>query len=575
MFFIPSIAPLPLIPPFLRMHSSLYASSSCSQPRPSLQLEQQPRGVTAEMTEKLDFLHREMANLRMECDRLISKHEIVKQSLNQSGTAFDTPSSAYNTGGESCRSLTPEGLNCVECQSCITIAQQPTCLPPPFKVTSPLQQKKRFGEQPRDRCSLIYHNTSASYHPSMHDSSDYTRNGFDRSINDDVIYGSSMLQMTSPPSPRTQRSSHHFSPNSLRMPSSSPIRRSQQLQPLQQSAAGPSCPASPQPLRRATQLEMQRMQQMQPQRLHRSKGMESPIPPSPDLIYRNGAAAMMVRGDTPRPSPAPESAPSGEAAALAERLRAYQAPPSPAMTRQPPPVFVTPVPPSRVKKKRSYSLIKLLSRSSVTAQKPHTPHPETLFLFERPVDHFDLQCGRSEEDDATLTRDREGSTTVVEPTVIGCSTRTLNGNDVQYKWKVKRRCDGSRYVVKRPVRSQVLKKREAQLLRERPGITTDDDALSGIKLGQFIPRDDRKRVLEREKAKKRRRQQRVLLAAETANTEQPIISLSQLKQHRKQADMLLDDFSTTREWLSQRNRLEPSTSTIRRPSSRIPTVTTV
>ncbi|GMS96313.1 hypothetical protein PENTCL1PPCAC_18488, partial [Pristionchus entomophagus] len=562
--------------------------SSCSQRQPSLQPLQLPRGVTAEMSDKLDFLHREMANLRMECDRLISKHEIVKQSLNQSGTAFDTPSSAYNTGGESCRSLTPEGLNCVECESCSTATQQPSCLPPPFKVTSPLQGRRRFfADQPRDRSSLIYHNTSASYHPSMMESIEYPRNGFDRSLNDDVIYGSSMLQMPSPPSPRLQRSSIHITPhnNSLRMPSSSPIRRCQQ-----QPAAGPSCPASPQPLRRATQMEMQQaklqlqqQQQLPPLRLHRSRGIpaEAAVPASSDLVYRNGGATVAGRGDTPRPSPAPEGAPSGAAAELAQRLRQQEAPPSPVIGRGggPPPVFVTPADPPVVKKKRSYSLIKLLSRSSAAPPKPPPPppQPDTLFMFERPVDEFVLDCDKTDEDDATLTRDRDGSTTVVEPTLVGSSTRTAiaASNDVQYKWKVKRRCDGSRYIVKRPVRSQVLKKREAQLLRERPGITTDDDALSSIKLGQFIPRDDRKRVLEREKAKKRRRQQRVLQAAETANTEQPIISLSQLKQHRKQSNMLLDDFSTTREWLSQRNRLEPSTSTSRRPSSGIPTVTTV
>ncbi|KAF8373228.1 hypothetical protein PRIPAC_79657 [Pristionchus pacificus] len=545
------------------MHSSIYSTTGRPPPPPSVQqlqqlqqqplLQQHPRGVTAEMSDKLDFLHREMANLRMECDRLISKHEIVKQSLNQS----------------------------LQCQSCITIAQQPSTLPPPFNVTSPLQQKKRFGEQPKDmrgdRSSLIYHNTSASYHPSMLRSVDYPRNGFDNYINDDVIYGTSMLQMTSPPSPRLQRSSMHINNNSLRMPSSSPIRRSQQLQP----AAGPSCPASPQPLRRAAQLELQQQQQVQhlQPRLHRSRA-EAPPPPAPpstDLIYRNNGAsvaALLGRGDTPRPSPAPESAPSFAAAALAERLRASEAPSSPAARRAltPPPVFVTPVPPPTVKKKRSYSLIKLLSRA-VPPKPPPPPPPH--FMFEQPGDEFVLNCDRSEEDEATLTRDRDGSTTVVEPTFIGSSTRTITGNDVQYKWKVKRRCDGSRYVVKRPIRSQVLKKREAQLLRERPGITTDDDALSGIKPGQFIPRDDRKRVLEREKAKKRRRQQRVLQAAETANTEQPIISLSQQKQHRKQAGMLLDDFSTTREWLSQRNRLEPSLSTSRRPSTGIPTVTTV
>ncbi|GMT25656.1 hypothetical protein PFISCL1PPCAC_16953, partial [Pristionchus fissidentatus] len=374
-----------------------------------------------------------------------------------------------------------------------------------------------------------------------------------------------------------QRSSMHMD-NSLRMSSNSPIRRSQQLQ---QAAAGPSCPASPQPLRRSVQLEMLQQQQAAAlPRLHRSRGLQQeqqqPLPavaaPPPDLIYRN-SGALLGRGDTPRPSPAPEGAPSSAAAALAERLRAEAPEPS---SRLPPRVIVTPAPGLPVKKKKSYSLIKLLSRTVAAAPKP--PPFEAQFSYEHPAvaGEFVLNCDPSEDEATIKVYERGSATTVVAPTVIGSmQSRPAVANDVQYKWKVKRRCDGSRYVVKRPVRSQVLKKREAQLLRERPGITTDDDALSYIKLGQFIPRDDRKRLLDREKAKKRRRQQKVLEAAESACTEQPIISLSQLKQHRKQADMLLDDFSTTREWLSQRNRLEPTSTTSRRPSTGIPTVTTV
>lgn len=33
------------------------------------------------MCEKLAKMQREMASLRMECDRLINKHELVKQTL--------------------------------------------------------------------------------------------------------------------------------------------------------------------------------------------------------------------------------------------------------------------------------------------------------------------------------------------------------------------------------------------------------------------------------------------------------------------------------------------------------------
>ncbi|KAK6043659.1 hypothetical protein COOONC_18836 [Cooperia oncophora] len=79
---------------------------------------------------------------------------------------------------------------------------------------------------------------------------------------------------------------------------------------------------------------------------------------------------------------------------------------------------------------------------------------------------------------------------------------------------VKRRCDGSRYVVKRPARNQILKKRAAQLIRERTGISTDDDAMSELKM---------------------------------------IVQLSQRKMQRRKEKMLLDGFVTTQEVLSQRN----------------------
>ena len=49
---------------------------------------------------------------------------------------------------------------------------------------------------------------------------------------------------------------------------------------------------------------------------------------------------------------------------------------------------------------------------------------------------------------------------------------------------MKRRSDGSRYVVRRAVRGEVLKKREAEINRERTGISTDDDAMSDLKVIQ-------------------------------------------------------------------------------------------
>ncbi|CAJ0604073.1 unnamed protein product [Cylicocyclus nassatus] len=123
---------------------------------------------------------------------------------------------------------------------------------------------------------------------------------------------------------------------------------------------------------------------------------------------------------------------------------------------------------------------------------------------------------------------------------------------IVYKWKVKRRCDGSRYVVKRPARSQILKKRAAQLIRERTGISTDDDAMSELKLGHFHTREERKKHLEEERKRKIRNQQK-LIESKISPSDQMIVQLSQRKMQRRKEKMLLDGFVTTQEVLSQRN----------------------
>ncbi|CAJ0568577.1 unnamed protein product, partial [Mesorhabditis spiculigera] len=115
---------------------------------------------------------------------------------------------------------------------------------------------------------------------------------------------------------------------------------------------------------------------------------------------------------------------------------------------------------------------------------------------------------------------------------------------------VKRRCDGTRYVVKRPVRNQVLKKREAQLNKERTGISTDDDAFSGVKLGHYFCREDRKKQLEHERMRKIRHEQRIN-QAKLANTDKLIVDMAYRKMARRQAP--LDAFTSTREYLSQRH----------------------
>lgn len=79
-------------------------------------------------------------------------------------------------------------------------------------------------------------------------------------------------------------------------------------------------------------------------------------------------------------------------------------------------------------------------------------------------------------------------------------------------WKVKRRPDGTRYIVRRPAKNRVIKERSARLNVERLRndiTTTEDDTISEIKTGRYWTREERKKHIE--KAKERRQQQQHML----------------------------------------------------------------
>ena len=73
--------------------------------------------------------------------------------------------------------------------------------------------------------------------------------------------------------------------------------------------------------------------------------------------------------------------------------------------------------------------------------------------------------------------------------------------DVPMEWVVKRRPDGSRYIVRRPrLRRRLLRERARQLDQERrgAGTTTDDDgAASELKLGRYWTREERRQHIQR------------------------------------------------------------------------------
>lgn len=73
------------------------------------------------------------------------------------------------------------------------------------------------------------------------------------------------------------------------------------------------------------------------------------------------------------------------------------------------------------------------------------------------------------------------------------------------EWKVKRRQDGTRYIVRRPVRNRLLRERANRISEERNEQTTEDDTISEVKIGRYWPREERKKHLE--KARERRNRQ--------------------------------------------------------------------
>lgn len=74
-------------------------------------------------------------------------------------------------------------------------------------------------------------------------------------------------------------------------------------------------------------------------------------------------------------------------------------------------------------------------------------------------------------------------------------------------WKVKRRPDGSRYIVKRPVRNRAsqLSSSIRKNMRYNEITTTEEDTVSEVKIGRYWTKEERKRHIE--KARERRHQQ--------------------------------------------------------------------
>ncbi|XP_057351858.1 PDZ domain-containing protein 4 isoform X10 [Manis pentadactyla] len=130
------------------------------------------------------------------------------------------------------------------------------------------------------------------------------------------------------------------------------------------------------------------------------------------------------------------------------------------------------------------------------------------------------------------------------------------------EWKVKVRSDGTRYVAKRPVRDRLLKARALKIREERSGMTTDDDAVSEMKMGRYWSKEERKQHLIRAREQRKRRefmmQSRLECLREQQNgdskAELNIIALSHRKTMKKRNKKILDNWITIQEMLAHGTR---------------------
>ncbi|XP_073323530.1 E3 ubiquitin-protein ligase PDZRN3-B isoform X2 [Pagrus major] len=138
--------------------------------------------------------------------------------------------------------------------------------------------------------------------------------------------------------------------------------------------------------------------------------------------------------------------------------------------------------------------------------------------------------------------------------------RDPNSPDLEPKmeWKVKIRSDGTRYITKRPIRDKLLRERALRIHEERSGMTTDDDAISELKMGRYWSKEERKQHAVRAKEQRQRRefmkQSRADCLKELTGPEDKkepnIIELSHKKMMKKRNKKIFDNWMTIQELLT-------------------------
>uniref|UniRef100_A0A8D0HE29 PDZ domain containing 4 n=1 Tax=Sphenodon punctatus TaxID=8508 RepID=A0A8D0HE29_SPHPU len=146
-----------------------------------------------------------------------------------------------------------------------------------------------------------------------------------------------------------------------------------------------------------------------------------------------------------------------------------------------------------------------------------------------------------------------------------CKDSLGGKGEARMEWKVKVRSDGTRYVAKRPVRDRLLKARAMKIREERSGMTTDDDAVSEMKMGRYWSKEERKQHLIRAREQRKRREfmmqsrleclrEREGGEARGAAGELNILALSHRKTMKKRSRRILDNWITIQEMLAHGTR---------------------
>uniref|UniRef100_A0ABM5FQ78 PDZ domain-containing protein 4 isoform X1 n=1 Tax=Pogona vitticeps TaxID=103695 RepID=A0ABM5FQ78_9SAUR len=164
-------------------------------------------------------------------------------------------------------------------------------------------------------------------------------------------------------------------------------------------------------------------------------------------------------------------------------------------------------------------------------------------------------------------RQREEPPAPISPMSLASICKDSLGakGEPRMEWKVKVRSDGTRYVAKRPVRDRLLKARAMKIREERSGMTTDDDAVSEMKMGRYWSKEERKQHLIRAREQRKRREfmmqsrleclrEREGSEARGMSSEVNILALSHRKTMKKRSRRILDNWITIQEMLAHGTR---------------------